>query len=109
MTRESINFILDRDLNIIEIEVEKNEISLIEYLKKYLISDLYSGKIEFETVAMILREESELENFIDGFEKEELCLKLKKIQKFLNRGENTLEQSFKIKNFIEKHINVLGV
>lgn len=84
--KESLNYSIQKDLGYIELACLKKDWSFAEYLKEQLISDLYSRKIEYETVIVLGELSEEIYNMIGGYEKESIITRLKKGSKFVQLG-----------------------
>lgn len=107
--KESLNYSVQKDLGYIELSCMKHEWSFSDYLKYQLISDLYSRKVEYETVILIGEIWEELYDYIEGYEKESIVTRLKKASKFVHTGNLSSAQIQAIRTFLANTINIKEV
>lgn len=101
--KESLNYSVQKDLGYLDLCCLKKQYTFEDYLKYQLISDLYSNKIEYETVIVLSEQEPELYNMIGGYESESIVTRLKKASKFVQSGNVSSAQINAIRTFLANY------
>lgn len=97
--KQTISYCLDRDLSHIELHLLKKGIDLDSYLREGVISDLFSRRIEYESIILLNRKLSVIDK-ISGFEGDKYKVRMHKANLFVTQGVLAESQSSRIDNFI---------
>lgn len=107
--KESLNYTVQKDLGYLELNCLKKQINFEDYLKYQLISDLYSSRIEYETIIVLAEHDESLYDKILGYEKESIVNRLKKASKFVQSGNLSIAQLQAIRTFLATFNNSIEV
>lgn len=94
--KQSLTYSLERDLDYIY----ETGYSLDDYMKKHVVSDLLSSKIEYESV-ILLDHKSDCISKIEGFDASKYITRMKKASKFVGKGVLGKSQSSHIDIFLK--------
>lgn len=83
--KESLEFTLDKDLSYIELQLLKQDMTLDDYMRNHVISDLLSQRIEYESIIMLDRKVDCIDK-IQGFDSGKYIARMRKTSKFVNKG-----------------------
>jgi hypothetical protein len=97
--KQSIGYTLERDLSYIELQLMKRDMSLNDYLRDRVISDLLSRKVEYESIIMLNRK-IEVIDKISGFDSDKYKVRMHKSNKFVTKGTLADKHSSHIDNFL---------
>jgi len=86
-------------LSHIELQLMKRGIGLDSYLRDEIISDLFSRRIEYESIILLNRRLSVIDK-IAGFEGDKYKVRMHKANLFVQQGVLAESQSSRIDNFI---------
>ncbi len=97
--KQTISHCLDRDLSYIDLQLMKKQCSLNDYLNTWVISDLFSRKIEYESLIILDRKLPVIDS-IAGFEGDKYKVRMHKANRFVTKGVLAELHSSRIDNFI---------
>lgn len=97
--KQSISYILERDMSYIELQLMKNDITLTDYLRDKVISDILSRKVEYETLIILDRKIKVIDN-ISGFDADKYKVRMHKSDKFVTKGILADKHSSQIDRFL---------
>lgn len=97
--KESLTNTLDKDLSYIELQLMRRKITLDEYLRNQIISDLLSGRVEHESIIMLDRRIPVIDK-LDGFDSTKYKVRMHKASKFVNKGTLGLRHISRIDSFL---------
>ncbi len=97
--KQTITYCLERDLSFIELQLLKKGIDLDSYLATEVISDLFSRKIEYESLIMLNRKIPVIDK-IAGFEADKYRVRMHKANRFVTQGVLAESQVSRIDNFL---------
>ena len=97
--KESLTHILDQNLSHIEMVLLQRKLSLQDYLSNQVISDLLSGRVEYESLILLDRKIPIIDN-IAGFDATKYKVRMHKASKFVNKGTLGLRHISRIDSFL---------
>lgn len=83
--KESLDYVLEKDLGTIQIFLLKKNCSLDDYLSNQVISDILSRTIQYESLILLDRRISCIDK-IKGFDSSKYITRMRKASKFVNKG-----------------------
>lgn len=97
--KESLTHILDQNLSHIELTLLQRKLTLQDYLRDRVISDLLSSKVEYETLIMLDRKHPVID-LISGFDSTKYKVRMHKASKFVNKGTLGIRHISRIDSFL---------
>jgi hypothetical protein len=103
MVKQSFDHVLDRDLAMIEAEIDSGRCdSLEDFLQKRFISFVLSKKIQYESIIMINRH-TPIYSMIDGFDSPKYIVRMDKANMFVKKGTLSYKHQSRIDNFFSNY------
>jgi len=97
--KQSLTYTLEKDLSTIEAFLMTHNCTLRDYLRKQVISDLLSQRVEYETFMLLDRRIPIICN-IEGFDALKYKVRMNKASKFVNKGTLDLRHISHIDSFL---------
>ncbi len=97
--KDSLEYTLDKDLSHIELFLLKNKCDFDTYLEKFVISDLLSKKVEYESLILLNHSSNDIIDKISGFDAIKYKVRMHKASRFVNKGTLGHRHISRINNF----------